>query len=55
MFSFKNTENEDTGLSVFHKLALTVLKSKNKPKEMSYRDYENFKSNIFHDKLNHAF
>ena len=40
------------------KLVLTVLKisfSKNKLKEVSYRDYKNFNPNIFHDELQHTF
>ena len=58
VFSFQNTKNVATGLSDFHNLVLTVLKtsfSKTKPKEISYRDYKNFNSDIFHDGLHHAF
>ena len=56
--SFQNTINVAAGLSDFHKLIFTVLKtsfSKNKPKEISYRYFKNFKSNIFHDELHHVF
>ena len=41
--AFQNTTATFTGLSDFHKLVLTVLKttfSKNKPKELFYRDYK---------------
>ena len=58
VFSFQNTLNVATGLSDFHKLVLNVLQtsvSKNNPKEISYRDYKIFNSNIFHDELYHAF
>ena len=51
VFSFQNTINVATGLSNSHKYVLTVLKisfSKNKLEEISYRDYKNFKSNIFY-------
>ena len=52
VFSFQNTVNVATCLSGFHKLVLTVLKtsfSKNKPKKISYRDY-----NIFYGELHHS-
>ena len=42
---FQNTTVFSTGLSKFHKMAVTVLKtpfSKATPKEMFYRDYKNF-------------
>ena len=58
VFSFQNIINVATGLSDFHKLILTVLKtsfSKNKSKKISYRDYKNFNSNIFYDKLHYVF
>ena len=58
VFSFQNTINVATGLSNFHKYVLTVLKtsfSKSKLEEISYQDYKNFKSNIFHDELHYTF
>ena len=49
-----------TGLSDFHKMIMTVLKSsftKLKAKEMYYRDYKNFSTNSFREgmtlSLNH--
>ena len=45
--SFQHTETVSTGLSDFHKLVLTVLKttvSKSKPREIHYRDYKKFDS-----------
>ena len=41
-----------TGLSDFHKLVLTVLKTsitKGKPQKITYRDYKNFDSVRFND------
>ena len=43
--SFQHTETVSTGLSDFHMLVVTVLKtcfSKKKPRELEYRDYKNF-------------
>ena len=43
--AFQNTTTTFTGLSDCHKLVLTVLKttfSKNRPKELFYRDYKKF-------------
>ena len=43
-----------TGLSDFHNMSVTVLKStftKTKPKEILYRDYRNFIENDFRDEL----
>ena len=43
-----------TGLSDFHKMVLSVLKTtfrKNKAREIIYRDYSNFDSEIFKKKL----
>ena len=39
-----------TGLSDFHKMVVTVMKSsfeKMSPKEISYRNYKNFDNNVF--------
>ena len=50
--SFQHTETVFTGLSDFHKLVLTILKttiSKSKPREIHYKIYNKFdslKSNI---------
>ena len=46
--SFQNTMTISTGLSDFHKMIVTVLKSsfiKLKVREMYYRDYKNFTTN----------
>ena len=43
--SFQNTQAISTGLSVFHKMAINVLKQtfqRSSPKEHVYRDYKNF-------------
>ena len=43
--SFQNTQTINIGISDFHKMVLTVLKSsfkKCEPKVISYRDYNNF-------------
>ena len=52
--SFQNTITVFAGISDFHKLVLTVLKinfTKNKPKEIIYRDYKNFGSFLFNDEV----
>ena len=46
-----------TGLSDFHKLVLTVLKTsmtKSKPQKITYRDYKYFDSVRFNDELNYV-
>ena len=56
--SFQHTETVSTGLSDFHKLVLTVLKttiSKSKPREIHYRDYKKFDSLKFNVDLKNAF
>ena len=48
--SFQNTLNVETGLSDFHKLTLTVLKTKFKkkpPKMITYRDFKTFSNQQF--------
>ena len=48
--SFCNSNNLDTGLSDFHKLTLTILKTylKNQAAKMiNYRKYENFSNELF--------
>ena len=55
--SFQNTTVVSTGLSDFHKMAVTVLKStfvKAKPKEIIYRNYKNFDQDIFKNDLKHS-
>ena len=51
--TFFNTAAVWSGLSDFHKLVLTVLKTfdKNKPCEIFYRDYKNFNSESFNEDL----
>ena len=56
--AFQNTATTFTGLSDCHKLVLTVLKttfSKNKPKELFYRDYKKFNFSDFNDELKTIF
>ena len=51
---FQNTVAVFSGLSHFHKLVLTVLKTsfnKNKSCEILYRDYKNFNSESFNEDL----
>ena len=53
--TFQDTTTTFTGLSDCHKLVLTVLKttfSKNKPKELFFRDYKKFNFSDFNDELN---
>ena len=48
--SFQNTSTISTGLSEFHKMFVTVLKTKfekTKPKEITYRDYKIFDESNF--------
>ena len=50
--AFQNTTTVFTGLSDFHKLVLTVLKTsitKGKPQKITYTDYKNFDSVRFND------
>ena len=52
--SFGSTLTIETGLSDFHKLIVTVLKVKHEkvpPKIIQYRDYKNFDSTRFFEKL----
>ena len=52
--SFQNATTVFAGISDFHKLVLTVLKisfTKNKPKEIIYRDYKNSNFFLFNDEL----
>ena len=48
--SFQKTTTVSTGLSDFHKMIVTVLKTnftKQKPKEIIYRSYKNFENTAF--------
>ena len=56
--AFQNTTTIFTGISDCHKLVSTVLKttfSKNKPKELFYRDYKKFNFSDFNDELKTIF
>lgn len=51
---FQNTKTIETGLSDFHKMTVTVLKTyfkKSPPKVISYRDYKNFSNVKFRSEL----
>ena len=53
--SFQNNQTIETGLSDFHKMTITVLKSffqKQDPVTIKYRDYKGFDKSIFHAELN---
>ena len=55
--AFHNTTTVFTGLSDFHVLVLTVLKTsitKSKPQKITYRDYNNFDSVRFKDELKYV-
>ena len=48
--SFQNTLTIETGISDFHKMAITVMKTfykKQKPKIIQYRSYKNFDNQEF--------
>ena len=52
--SFQNSMAIETGLSDFHKMTVTVMKShykKLKPKIICYRKYTNFSTDLFREKL----
>ena len=52
--SFQNTTSVSTGLSDFHKMIITVLKTtfpKSKPRIMPYRDFSKFKGADFAEEL----
>ena len=52
--SFENSVAIETGLSDYHKMVVTVLKSYNKKKDpvtISYRAYKNMNSLVFRDTL----
>ena len=51
---FQHSDVYETGLSDFHKLTFTVLKThfqKIKPRIIRYRDYKNFNNNLYKDEL----
>ena len=51
---FQNSGVYETGISDFHKLTFTVLKTyfqKAKPRIIKYRDYKHFDNNDFRDEL----
>ena len=51
---FQNTNVIETGLSDFHKMVVTIMKTsfrKLKPKIINYRKYKNFSNDIFRDSL----
>ena len=55
--AFQNTTTVFTGLSDFHKLVLTELKTsitKSKPQKITYRDYKSFDSVRFNDELKYV-
>ena len=52
--SFQNTQVFHVGCSDFHKMAVTVMKTKFtklKPKEVTYRNYKGFQDNLFKQDL----
>ena len=52
--SFCNSDSLETGLSDFHKLIVTVLKTffkKQSSKVISYRNYKNFSNDLFRTDL----
>ena len=52
--SFQNFCTFETGLSDFHKMTLTVLKSsfaKQKPRILNYRNYKSFNNTLFRDQV----
>ena len=56
--SFQSTQTVSTGLSDFHKLVLTVLKTsivENKPREIKYRNNKYFDSRKFNRDLKEEF
>ena len=54
--SFQDPCTVETGLSNFHKLAVTVLKlyfPKQKPNIQNFRDYKRFQNNLFRSELDY--
>ena len=57
-FLFKSPKTVSTGLSDFHKLVLTVLKTnivENKPRKIEYRNYKYFDSRKFNRDMKEEF
>ena len=57
-YSYQNSCAIETGLSNFHKMTVTVLKTffqKKWPKVISYRDYKNYSNGIFRQLINDDF
>ena len=55
--SFQNNQTIDTGLSDYHKMTITVLKTffqKQDPVTINYRDYKSFDKSKFHFELKNA-
>ena len=53
--SFQNVVAEETGISDFHKMVVTVLNvfyKELKPKIIQYRMYDNFNNDLFREELN---
>ena len=56
--SFQNSCVVETGLSDFHKMVVTVMKTsyrKSQPKIIHYRNYKNFSNDTFRDSLQKIF
>ena len=56
--SFQNSCVLEAGLSDFHKMVVTVMKTsyqKSQPKIIHYRNYKNFSNDIFRDSLQKIF
>ena len=52
--NFQNTTTVETGLSDFHRMTITIMKTffkKKKPKIISYRDYKKFSNMFFRNEL----
>ena len=52
--NFQQTTAIETGLSDFHKMVVTVLRTsfdKQKPNVVNYRDYRNFRDEVFRQDL----
>ena len=57
-YSYRNSCTIETGLSDFHKITVTVLKTffqKKGPKVINYRDYKNYSNDIFRQLINDDF
>ena len=52
--SFQNTTTVETGLSDFHKMTITIMKTffkTKKPKIIAYRDYKHFSNITFRNEV----